>query len=185
MARFATVADLANYLGEAIPAADPRAEFLLDLASAAVQGYTRQTIELVNNDPIVLNGPGNRVLLLPELPVVGVSAVSVAGTALVAGDWKLTDAGILWRADGTSWGTGVGLVAVTYSHGYAVIPDDIRAVVLAAAGRGLSNPTGATREQIGNYSIAYPAAATNLGATVFLTETEQRALDRYRLRDAA
>jgi hypothetical protein len=44
---------------------------------------------------------------------------------------------------------------VTYTHGYATIPDDIRGVTLDLAARKMANPSGNRQEGIGSYSISY------------------------------
>lgn len=178
MARFASIADLASYLGETIAADDARAGLLLDLASGAVQAYTGQLLEAVANDTVTLDANGSRLILLPEVPVTAVVSVAQDGqSALAATAYEWRRDGVLWPAGGATWGREV---VVTYSHGFAVIPDVIRGVVLALAGRMWSNPTGAVSESIGTYSI------TNARTVALeLTGVEQAVLDRFRLFDPA
>lgn len=65
-------------------------------------------------------------LFLSRKPVVEVTAVSDAGSALTTDDWELDGQG-LWRVSGstrTYWG--VGETSVTYSAGFATVPDDLK-----------------------------------------------------------
>lgn len=177
MAAFATVADLAAFLDATIPDADPRAVALLDMASSVIRGYTRQHLEAVNDDIISLR-PRRRtlVLLLPELPVRAVATVEVAGTALAPTAFSWDDMGVVTRP-GSTWAAGQE-VKVTYSHGYEVIPDELRAVCLQAAARAWENPGANLQESIGNYSVAYEKTR----GLVELDDLERATLDRYRLR---
>lgn len=65
-------------------------------------------------------------LFLARKPVVEVTAVTEAGSALAADGWEL-DGQALYRVSGsarTEWG--IGEAAVTYSAGYATVPDDLK-----------------------------------------------------------
>ena len=65
-------------------------------------------------------------LFLGRKPVVEVTAVTEAGSALTSDEWDL-DGQALYRASGdarTYWG--MGDISVTYSAGYATVPDDLK-----------------------------------------------------------
>ncbi len=141
MAALATAADLAGYLGHAVYTADSaeeaRAVLLLDLASGLVRSEAGQQISLVEDDEVTLDGSGTALLLLPELPVVEVTEVTVDDVE--TDDWTLGVHGVLTRPSGAVWPLGSGNVVVAYDHGQAV-PDEVRAVVLAVAGRAWQQP---------------------------------------------
>lgn len=198
MAAFATPDDLADYLGRdrfGEPTEYRQAVMLLDLASGEVRAWTRQTIDLVTNDTVVLSGTWGSVLELPERPVVSVSSVSLDGQTLVSGNGYDLAGGSLVAgvavleplaghvygrqgatgASGSSWGSPASSVAVTYTHGWATIPTVVKSATLAIAARMIGGNTGQVRqESIAGYSVTY----ANPGATTSLTEVEQASL-RY------
>lgn len=190
---FATEAELEAYTGTSI--ATTRAELLLDLATGAIRAYTNQTISRVTSDVVVLPGSWSNRLELPERPVVSVATVKIDDTTLVAdtdyvwdGRWTLlrgtSEAGVLVINDGPlisshgDWGGAGAQVTVTYTHGFATIPDDIKGVCLALAARSLASPDGVNSESVGSYSVSYSRS----GGAVSLLDEERRLLDRYRRR---
>lgn len=177
---FATAADLATYLGE-----DPftgnrlaQANLALDLATARIQDWTRQTLELVTDDVIAFVGPEGSRIELPERPVVDVTQVTVDGTVLGSASWVLSGVEVV-RLEGT-WGGIDTAVEVTYTHGYSPIPDTVRGATLQLAGQALQNPQSVAQESIGTYSISY---GTEAGGAV--TEDILASLSRYRRRSTS
>lgn len=190
---FATEAELEAYTGTSIDTT--RAELLLDLATGAIRAYTNQTISRVTSDVVVLPGSWSNRLELPERPVVSVATVKIEDTTLVAdadyvwdGRWTLlrgtSEAGVLVINDGPlisshgDWGGAGAQVTVTYTHGFATIPDDVKGVCLALAARSLASPDGVNSESVGSYSVSYSRS----GGAVSLLDEERRLLDRYRRR---
>lgn len=137
MAAFADVDDLAALLGETFDSTrSAQAELALELASTAVRVSARQTIDYVEDDTIIFDGPYGAELDLPERPVVSVAEVSVDGT--VDTDWELVGSS-LRRTSGGWGGPGVS-VSVTYTHGFETTPATARWVCLQAAARFMINP---------------------------------------------
>lgn len=142
MASFASVADLEAFLAKdfAAGAETIQAQAALDTATAEIKAWTGQTIEQAS-DTVVLDPNAAGVVFLPQVPVTAVSAVSVDGTALtVASDVDWYSYGALYRDDNTTWGTERQTVSVTYTHGYATIPDDLKRVCVKRAARILAIP---------------------------------------------
>lgn len=199
MAEFCTVVDLEAFLGVAVPAErTAQAEAAIRGASAAIQNYTRQTIELVEGEEVTLDvRAGTRRLFLPQLPVTAVASVVEDGTALVVtDDYRWSAGGVLYR-EVRPWTSGVATVVVTYSHGYApgAIPDTIWDVCRRAAARayqaGLRASTvagvpGVTGKTIGDYQVAFGTDQANgepvLGASAapILLRSEKEQLAEYR-----
>ena len=179
---FASAADLATYMQRDLSAADTAsANLALDLATAAIQSYTGQTISTVAGDTITLDPPCGSRLFLPELPVTAVTSITIAGTLLstVTPDyyWYADTGSVLFAS--SRWAVPQSVVVV-YSHGYAVIPEPIRAVCieLAAAmlnGAPTGDAAGISDESIGNYSVSYDTA------TRTLRDIADGRLDRYRV----
>lgn len=194
----ATQEDLAAALQR--PVDDAQAALALRRASARVRKYARQDFSLVENDTATLPGR-SQVLRLPQRPLVvddthlltvtelfGITDVEYEalegrdytriGTELTRGEawWAPT------RLMGWPWlrpqGIWADRVRVTYSHGYAEIPDDVADIVLDLATMSLSNPQMLRQESIDDYSRTF-AAETIGGAQ--LTQDHKDALRPYRL----
>jgi len=163
-------------------------------ATAAIRNYCGQYLELVEDDEYTFDvRPARWNLMLPELPVTEVSQVVEDGETLEADDWELGLYGQLWRV-GRRWTAGVQVVTVTYSHGYASIPDDVVAVCMRAAVRayqaGLKSLESAgvpviASKSLGDYAVSFASEGTNeglLGAsgTRMLLLSEKDVLDKYR-----
>lgn len=193
MASFATPADLAVFLGreELEDAEFLQAQLLLDLASDQIRRWARQTIDLVASDVAILAGSWSSELILPERPVVAVSAVSVDGTALTADTgYTMSPPGVLHVGPsggssgrqgatglrGGTWGGPAARVTVTYTHGFAAIPTAVKAATLAMAARVVASPSGVRSETVAGYSVTYAAA----GSSVQMDDTEMAALSWLR-----
>lgn len=206
MSNFANVSDIENVLQISISDPDQiaSAEFALTLASAAVRIYTRQYIELVNDETITRDstGRGSRIYL-PELPVVSVSQVIEDGDTLIADtDFKLGEWGILHRlsngkqVSSVRWAKGIQVISITYSHGYSTIPDAIIGVTARAASRayqaGLKSAEdegvpGIASKSLGDYSVSYATPSGGEGimgvsASRMLLLSEKDILDHYRIK---
>lgn len=198
MASFATIEDLENFLQLEISTATQiaAATQALERTTAAIKNYCRQEIELVEGDVVVLGfTPGQRLVFLPELPVVEVSSVVEDENVLVVDDdYKLANGGLLHRI-GAFWYSGIGTVTVTYTHGYATIPEDIVDVCTRAAARvyqaGLKavevgGVSGVASKSLGDFSVSFgPEVGEGvMGASAArpLLLSEKELLNRYRIK---
>jgi hypothetical protein len=200
MANFAGIEDMEAFLQVSISSATQiaAAERALTEATAAIRNYCRQHLELVADDAVTLDSRGGTRLLLPELPVVSVASVVEDGEALtVTDDYKLGQHGILHRV-GAKWLKGIQVVVVTYSHGYAELPDDVVNICTRAASRayqaGLTTvenegALGVASKSLGDYSVAFQGDQGGgvsdglMGASGarMLLMSEKDILDQYRL----
>jgi len=199
MANFAEIEDIEAFLQVEIPAEKlEAAQAALTAATSAIRNYCRQHLSLVSDETITLDGKGGTKIFLPELPVISVASVVEDGETLVEGtDYKLGQHGILHRI-GAKWSVGIQNITVTYSHGYATIPDDIAAVCARAASRtyqaGLraadsGGVLGVASKQLGDFSVAYQSEAGGgagegvMGASAarMLLLSEKDILDKYRI----
>lgn len=158
-----------------------RVELLLSLASGLVRNYTGQLFDLVADEELTLDGNGTPVLLLPEMPVAAVTAVveDPRGDAVALvddTDFEWSEKGILTRLGGC-WRRRARWYTVTYSHGYAETPPDVKGVVLRVAARGVSNPEGIRQETIGSYSYSF-GGSDAVGIVLF--GPDMRELGSYR-----
>jgi len=193
---FCTVADIEHFLQIAVPGAKlDAANRAITEATAAIQNYCHQALEAVVGETIILDCIGGTKIFLPELPVTGVASVTEDGDLLVVDDdYKLGEHGILHRID-AYWVVGVQIIEVEYSHGYAVIPDDIVSIATRAASRAyqaglraeeMSGISGVTALSLGDYSVSFGGEGAGEGvlgasAAPLLLKSEKERLDRYRL----
>lgn len=199
----ATPQDLAALLGRDLTDTEQaRAAALLRAASAKIRAYTRQDFDHIDDDQIVLRPVGSH-LRLPQRPVTAVTQIVALGGAgladftLPSGSWQWDGVDLveLWPLEPDVWinlpfdwpertGYGPDTYRVTYSHGYAVTPDDVVDVCCQMVLRTLTAPTtadGLVQETIGQYSYQYGQGpgAQSPGAGVKMTEDDRRALKRY------
>lgn len=191
MANWFTLAELASRLQQDVD--NSTGQLLADQACDAVRDEIGQVVDRVLADTVVLFGDASEVLVLPQIPVTNVSAVQFNTSPTVA----LTSAQYEWRAIGAlrhvgvvatqftgaqyyDWPFGVP-VQVTYDHGYATVPNTIKAVALEAAAAAYLNPNMVATEALGGtlgYTATYPIGSPV--GLVALTEEQKRRLDPYR-----
>lgn len=181
-----TVPELASFLQKDLDTAS--ATLAIEIATGLVQGAAEQRIVRVVDDTVVLDLDQYDCglwLSLPERPVVAVGAVLVGATAVTDFTAQLRR-GRLYRAYGwrsatlPSW-SAPSTVTVTYTHGYATGDQKLqpaRAAVFSLAEVAYENPTGATSEQIDDYTVRYEAAAARLEAAPALKGALRRQYGR-------
>lgn len=171
--QLATPSDLASQLQSDIDAST--ATLLIEAATAVVQEAAGgQRILQVIGDTAELIGSSDSWLDLPQIPVTAIISVTLDGNLIAAGGAGSGGGTYrrvgnrLWRGDG--WQTYCGepsdVVAVN-THGYPPGEQELqlaRAAVLSLASVVYSNPSGATREGIDDYTVAFEAAAAAMQA---------------------
>ncbi|WP_461296332.1 hypothetical protein [Streptomyces harbinensis] len=153
----------------------PSAATVLDTVSAIVRAEARSAF--TRGQSTVRLYPVDGWAELPQRPVVSVLSVHQdehqdQGAELPAGSW--------WLVRDRVFVGSAGPVLVTYEHGYATVPGDVRAVVLSAASRVLSNPRDLRQESVGAVSVTYSAETVGPG----LSPADRDLLARYRRRAA-
>jgi hypothetical protein len=171
---FATAEDLATYMARDFSAPDTAtATQALDIATSIVQSYTGQTLSQVT-EAVTVPRTSSLLVLLPQMPVTAVASVVDDGTLLTLNDdyvWHRS--GVIHRMTGSFFRT----VTVTYTHGYATIPDDVKGATLAVAA-GIFTGGGKRAvddESLGLYTVRYNAEAAALPLEV------RAVLDRYKI----
>ena len=140
-------------------------------AESTVRGTLEQNIDAVTGDTIGLVGNGRRVINLPEMPVTLVSSVTVDADLLDAAVWRVNRYGIL-----TGWWPLDADITVVYDHGYAEVPEQVKAVCLQVAGRAYVHAhTSVAAESLGDRSVTYDKDRTGQA----LTAHERQRLARY------
>lgn len=195
----ASVEDVETLYGP-VPDGDvARVGRLLEMASAAVRRFTRQTLSLVVDDVVNIPSSGTTVLVLAERPVVSVDRVEVqhgpgwwwfdgSPDELPArAGWAAPDLGrFTWdafgqlrRLDGLTWGARFDPVEVTYTHGYDPVPADLVGLVAGKVASFMAgaaaNPEGLRSLQVGAMSETYsnPIGSAAAIGPAALSEAEQ------------
>jgi hypothetical protein len=113
---------------------------------------------------------------LPFRPVTAVSAVRINNVA-VTGFTLVKNTVYRAAGFGTSCAIPPDEVEIDLTHGYATVPDDVKAAVLETAAAAYSVPVSAViGETIDDYSIRYSAA----GGGVQLTSAARTLAEQYR-----
>jgi hypothetical protein len=184
--QLATPSDLASLLQQDLDAST--AILVIECATAVVQAICGQRIVQVVNDTVTLDldgYDGGVYLRLPERPVTAVGAVLIGATAVTDFSTQLRRAQ-LWRANGwrstlVAYFDQPSTVTVTYTHGYAAGHQRLqlaRSAVLGLARGAYSNPSGAVREAIDDYQVAYEAMAAQVEASPFLVAALKKQYSR-------
>ncbi len=158
MEALATPGQLADRLPSSVVIGDHAAGLLLD-ASSAVRARTRQQFT-VGTSTIVRAVTG-AVIRLPQRPVTAVSSVIGWETRTALDYLWLPGSDSLTLTSPLDAGVAVEIV---YTHGYAVTPDDVVAVVCQMVGRALGTPStesGTQQESVAGYSHTTGAAAAS------------------------
>lgn len=150
---FAAPADLAAYLQRepfAAGAETTSAQLALDVATSVVVARTGQTFTAVTGDTVTLDTHGEDVFL-PQRPVTAVTSVTTRDRGSTITTTRTANVDYELRRDRLRWVRGGAWpyeVTVTYDHGYATIPDDVKGATLAVAAEIHSNPEGVARSTL-------------------------------------
>lgn len=111
---------------------------------------------------VTLDGTGTATVVLPHTRVSAVSAAEIDDVAVTLADIKAKSFGVLYLASG--WTSGTRNVSVTYTHGYAAVPETIkRAALIAAAheiqGSDLPSTTTSHSDELGSFDHLVPGGA--------------------------
>lgn len=176
----ATVEQLSAYMQVPLATDDVSATLMLEIASGMVRDYLHQDLTYHADDVVTLDPITGAYVFLPELPVADVTKVET----FVDGAWVEMDAstytvsirqgaiaalpgtGVSWPKTPNSW-------RVTYSHGFAEIPNSLVGVCLGVAARAYNSPASVESERLGEYSVKYSIQAEGF------TPLEKLALGRY------
>jgi hypothetical protein len=172
----ANPAELAVWLG--VPETDTKLLAALNAASRRFRGAVRHPVSLVAADTVTLDGTGAYTVLLPAAPVVAVASVVLDGTTLVdSTDYEWSQDGYLRRLS-APWPTALRCLTVTYTHGYAQVPEDIQEVVLDQARAIYTVQPGVQARTVGGQSVTFGAQAATGVTAQWAAAVEKYQLNR-------
>jgi hypothetical protein len=153
MTSLATAEELQTYLGiETIE--ETRAELLLSAVSYEIKNFTRNTFEVFEDQQLVLDGTGTKILRLPCLEIIDITEVLEDNELLESTAYEIDNISHLRRIDGNVWQARGRYYKVTLSFG-SVCPDEVKLICLRAAARGYVNPNALGSETVGNYAASF------------------------------
>jgi hypothetical protein len=158
---FATAADVEARLGRDLTDDETaRMAVLLEDATDLIRSVTGQVLYPAGSETVRLEATNRVVYYFPQAPVTAVASVVDSDGLTVTADYTWTADGRLWRS--LSWGRRRGDVTVTYSYGYATVPDPLVRLCSRLAVSMLTQPVGAAvkSESIGSYSVTYGDGST-------------------------
>lgn len=176
MASFATPTDMEQRSQGAITAAThPFLQKELDAATRAIQDECRWHIAPQESKTFRRTGPYEDQVWLPAMEITAITAANLDNEVV-------TDLPSIEFDRDTGWTNLSGrIITVTFTSGFATVPEDIVTLTLQVAARALGSPLGLVREQAGTVSVTHSQPGFNVaGGTVLLTH-EKDQLAAYRL----
>lgn len=179
MTALATSADVRTFRG--LPAGQDEALLtsLCEAASAFVLKFIGRTGFAIEQVTETYNGTGTRMVLLRHRPVTAVSAMKINGVTIPASNgysqngYYLEHNGAVCLR-GYRFDRDQGNVDITYSHGYASVPADVKQIVVEMVAMKYERRTrlGVSSKSIGQETISY--------ATTDLSAENRTLLNQYR-----
>lgn len=163
------VSDLEAYLQQDLSDYSVEAEAAIGQATGVVESYCKRTFAQVVDDELTMRWRTS--IVLPNPPVTEIASVLVDGAAA---SYEIDDSSRLWPLVRGSE------IAITYTHGYATIPETVKLVAVRVAARIFKNPSMRVNYSVDNASYQ---SAPDVAPRV-LTGDEMAALRRYRLHSA-
>lgn len=175
MAELTTLA-VENYTQGRLNRDDDETARLLAAALRAARRYCGWHVTPSDSYPVVLDGPGSPLLVLPTLRVGSITALSEDGVALdVDADIRWSVRGLVRKVNGCFWTDKFQGIEATVVHGYEDA-QDWQAAVLSLVDRWSDLPEGGRARVIGPFQYADREQAGEV-----FTAMERYVLDMYAL----
>lgn len=167
-----TVEDLEAFMGrEFTEPEEAQAEAIITVVTAVIESETGVSFTLVEDEEIRAQADGYGMIELNAKPISSVAVYDLDS------DDELAEP--VWDGLSTIYGLQPNqVVDIVYSHGYAQVPGDIKAVAYGMSSRIIYNPSGLRQETVGSISVTYPGVGGEAG-TVNMSKLERNVLDKY------
>lgn len=167
-----TVDELAAFMGRTFSASEQaQAGAIIDVVESAIESETGVSFVHVEDDVILIQADGHGIIELNSKPITNIGSVNdVNGEEIDFVDF-----------DGLSCLYNLyphQVIELTYSHGFTVVPRDIKGVALGSASRVMYNPSGLRQETVGAISVTYPGIGGEAG-TINFSSLERTILRKY------
>ena len=159
MQTFASVQDLANITQQ--PVKTVQGKLALEVATARIIAACGTSFGFYDHDVVRLEGCQS-LAMLPGPPVLEVHSVRIRGGD---GSWAFLPLGNGYQvSQGALAIAEPGLIEVTYTHGYQVIPADVKGCCLQLAAEHMAGADGLLFERIDDYSSRVAEPGKSPGA---------------------
>jgi hypothetical protein len=175
---FASAKQMAERTDGVIADDHPFLDYALNVATRMIRDHCGWVVGPVTTDTLHLDGPGSRLLVLPTLRIVEVTAVRQDDVPLDMTTVRVSrGAGMLRAASPLS--DEFGAIEVDLRHGYDTVPESIVDLTLQMAARALGSPMGVVREQSLVANITWSTTAAGVAGGTVIMEHELAALAPY------
>lgn len=182
MAAFATAAELASWL-QVASVDTATANLQLNIASNAIRTYCGWSISQETDAEETIDGECRHRFWLPTLRLTAVALVVDDGDTLTTDDYRFTRNGSLIRQGSRYWWRNE--VTVTYTHGWTEVPEVVKGVCLAIAGRGYLNPTAAKAQTDTAGPFTRTQSYNGSVDTSMFEPAELKSLSKFQIQDIA
>lgn len=180
MAALANPTELAGFLQQDLDTY--AATQALDIASQNIRTACGWSISQETVTAQEFDGAGSQSIFINTLNLTAVSSVVADGATLTSTDYRFYRYGWLRRVY-ACWPCFPKLVTVSYTHGYATVPDDVKGACLVLAGAKYETPGGRLRsytDTVGGVTESR-TYATGSPAAVIPVDDPEAVIARYRL----
>lgn len=172
-----TPADVESYTRGRLSATDPATAKLLAAGLSVVRQFCGWHVTPPRTDvDVELDGPGGRLLALPTLKLIELTALTEDGKALDIADLYVSQRGLVRKKSDGCWSPHYGAIKVSMQHGLASA-GDFNAAVLSVVDRMSMASTGGQPIAVGPFKWAEDKAV----ARSAFTAVELSILEQYRL----
>lgn len=115
-----TVDDVEAFTRGRLSASDPVVQDILDAALVRARNYTGQHVSpVVEDDVVVLDGPGGKYLFLPTGKIGSIASIVENGSTVAPADYVVSSSipRLVFRTNGC-WTWDYSAITVTYTHGF-------------------------------------------------------------------
>lgn len=168
-----TVEELEAFMGRTFTDdEEAQAYTLIEAVSSVIESETGVSFSYTEDQEVRMQADGYGIIEFNAKPIASVAVYDVGETDEL--DYPV------WDGLGAVYGLQPNqVVDVIYSHGYQLVPGDIKAVTYGVCSRIMYNPSGLRQETVGAISVTYPGIGGEAG-TINFSRLEQKVLDKYR-----
>lgn len=175
---FASAAQMAERTDGVIAEDHPFLGYALDVATRMIRDHCGWFVGPVTTDTLHLDGPGSRLLVLPTLRIVEVTAVRQDDAPIDMATVRVSRGSGMLRTS-SPLSDEFGAIEVDLRHGYDTVPEPIVDLTLQMAARALGSPLGVVREQSLVANITWSTTAAGVAGGTVIMDHELAALAPY------
>ena len=169
---------LAEYTRGRLDAADAETDQILARSLSEVRRWCGWHVTPAREDSVVIDGPGGRLLRLPTLKLLTLTAITEDGVAVNLTDLEWSQTGVVRKTTGEFWTSRLGGISVTMTHGLDDA-EDFETAIFSVADRRSQAAAGGAPIAVGPFRFSEEKVGSAF------TGAELSILDKYRLESPA